>query len=55
VARALGWAATAVDEPAALGPALALGGPRLVVVHTDQRGEAELARELREAAARALG
>jgi 2-succinyl-5-enolpyruvyl-6-hydroxy-3-cyclohexene-1-carboxylate synthase len=55
VARALGWAATAVDEPAALGPALALGGPRLVVVRTDQRGEAELARELREAAARALG
>lgn len=54
VARALGWAATSVHDPDALRGALALGGPRVVVVQGDQRAEAELARTLREAAATAL-
>ena len=54
VARALGWAATGVATPEELAPALALGGPRVVVVRTDQRAEADLARRLRAAAARAL-
>jgi 2-succinyl-5-enolpyruvyl-6-hydroxy-3-cyclohexene-1-carboxylate synthase len=54
VARALGWAASAVDSADELVGALALGGPRVVVVRTDQRAEAGLARELRRAAAAAL-
>ena len=54
VARALGWAATEVTGPDGLAAALALGGPRVVVVRTDQRAEADLARELRQAAERAL-
>ena len=54
VAQALGWAATEVATPAELPAALALGGPRVVVVRADQRAEAELARELRRAAERAL-
>jgi hypothetical protein len=54
VARSLGWAASAVTEPAALAEALTAGGPRVVVVRTDQRAEAALAVRLREAAAEAL-
>jgi 2-succinyl-5-enolpyruvyl-6-hydroxy-3-cyclohexene-1-carboxylate synthase len=54
VARALGWAATAVADPAGLADALAAGGPRVVVVRTDQRAEAALADRLREVAAAAL-
>ena len=54
VARALGWAATEVTAPSELASALALGGPRVVVVRTDQRAEAALARDLRRAAERAL-
>ena len=54
VARALGWASTAVSDPAELGPALAAGGPRVVVVRTDQRAEADLAARLRAAVADAL-
>jgi 2-succinyl-5-enolpyruvyl-6-hydroxy-3-cyclohexene-1-carboxylate synthase len=54
VAQALGWAATAVTSADELPGALALGGPRVVVVGTGQRAEAELARRLREAAAGAL-
>jgi 2-succinyl-5-enolpyruvyl-6-hydroxy-3-cyclohexene-1-carboxylate synthase len=54
VAEGLGWAATRVSEPGDLGPALARGGPRVVVVDTDQRAEAALAAELRKAAAAAL-
>jgi 2-succinyl-5-enolpyruvyl-6-hydroxy-3-cyclohexene-1-carboxylate synthase len=54
VARALGWPASSVTSPGDLVDALLLGGPRVVVVRTDQRAEAELARELRAAAARAL-
>jgi 2-succinyl-5-enolpyruvyl-6-hydroxy-3-cyclohexene-1-carboxylate synthase len=54
VARALGWAATAVTDPAELRAALGAGGPRVVVVRTDQRAEAALATRLREVAAAAL-
>ncbi|MCU1613314.1 MAG: 2-succinyl-6-hydroxy-2,4-cyclohexadiene-carboxylic acid synthase/2-oxoglutarate decarboxylase [Frankiales bacterium] len=54
VATALGWAASAVTGAGDLRAALALGGPRVVVVRTDQRAEAELAGRLRDAAARAL-
>ena len=54
VAQALGWAATEVSAPGELRAALALGGPRVVVVRTDQRAEADLARRLRQAAERAL-
>jgi 2-succinyl-5-enolpyruvyl-6-hydroxy-3-cyclohexene-1-carboxylate synthase len=55
VAEALGWPATAVDGPAQLAGVLATGGPRVVVVRTDQRAEAQLAAALRTAAAEALG
>ncbi len=44
VAESLGWAASAVTTPDALRQALALGGPRVVVVRSDLRAEAELAR-----------
>ena len=54
VAESLGWAATRVSAAAELGEALALGGPRVVVVRTDQRAEAALVRELRAAATTAL-
>jgi 2-succinyl-5-enolpyruvyl-6-hydroxy-3-cyclohexene-1-carboxylate synthase len=55
LARALGWPATRVTAAADLPAALAAGGPRVVVVGTDQRAEAELATALRDAAGRALG
>jgi 2-succinyl-5-enolpyruvyl-6-hydroxy-3-cyclohexene-1-carboxylate synthase len=55
VAESLGWPATAVAAPAELGEVLGRGGPRVVVVRTDQRAEAELARRLRDGAVRALG
>jgi 2-succinyl-5-enolpyruvyl-6-hydroxy-3-cyclohexene-1-carboxylate synthase len=54
VAESLGWAASSVSSPGDLREALARGGPRVVVVRTDQGAEAELARQLREAAVRAL-
>jgi 2-succinyl-5-enolpyruvyl-6-hydroxy-3-cyclohexene-1-carboxylate synthase len=54
VAEALGWAATRVSSADELPGALALGGPRVVVVRTDQRAEAALAVQLRAAAAAAL-
>src|SRR5688572_23036309 len=54
VAESLGWPASAVDSPGALRETLARGGPRVVVVRTHQRAEAELARALRDAAVRAL-
>jgi 2-succinyl-5-enolpyruvyl-6-hydroxy-3-cyclohexene-1-carboxylate synthase len=54
VARGLGWAATRVTAAGELAGALALGGPRVVVVGTDQRAEAALAVRLRQAAADAL-
>jgi 2-succinyl-5-enolpyruvyl-6-hydroxy-3-cyclohexene-1-carboxylate synthase len=55
VAESLGWASTTVSDLADLPAVLALGGPRVVVVRTDQRAEAELARTLRQVAAGALG
>jgi 2-succinyl-5-enolpyruvyl-6-hydroxy-3-cyclohexene-1-carboxylate synthase len=54
VARALGWAATAVSDPGQLVAALGAGGPRVVVVRTDAAAEAALAVRLRAAAAAAL-
>jgi 2-succinyl-5-enolpyruvyl-6-hydroxy-3-cyclohexene-1-carboxylate synthase len=54
VTRALGWASSEVTAPDGLAAALALGGPRVVVVRTDQRAEADLARRLRAAVADAL-
>ncbi|SCX46574.1 2-succinyl-5-enolpyruvyl-6-hydroxy-3-cyclohexene-1-carboxylate synthase [Klenkia marina] len=54
VARALGWATTAVHDADGLRGALALGGPRVVVVRGDQRAEADLAARLRDAAHAAL-
>jgi 2-succinyl-5-enolpyruvyl-6-hydroxy-3-cyclohexene-1-carboxylate synthase len=54
VARALGWAASSAETAADLVTALGLGGPRVVVVRTDQRAEAALARDLGAAAAAAL-
>ena len=50
----MGWAATAVADPGQLAAALRLGGPRVVVVRTDQRAEARLVIRLREVAAAAL-
>jgi 2-succinyl-5-enolpyruvyl-6-hydroxy-3-cyclohexene-1-carboxylate synthase len=55
VARSLGWAATTVQDPGELKSALGAGGPRVVVVRTEQRAEARLATRLREVATRALG
>jgi 2-succinyl-5-enolpyruvyl-6-hydroxy-3-cyclohexene-1-carboxylate synthase len=55
VAASLGWAASHVETAGELRAALAAGGPRVVVVRADQRAEARLARELRAAAASALG
>ena len=55
VAEALGWPAVRVSTSADLADAVAAGGPRVVVVRTDQRAEARLDRELRDAAATALG
>jgi 2-succinyl-5-enolpyruvyl-6-hydroxy-3-cyclohexene-1-carboxylate synthase len=54
VAQALGWAATRLGSARELPGALALGGPRIVVVPTDQRAEAALAKALRAAATAAL-
>jgi 2-succinyl-5-enolpyruvyl-6-hydroxy-3-cyclohexene-1-carboxylate synthase len=54
VARALGWAAGPVRGPEELPAALAAGGPRVVVIRTDQRAEADLAARLRTAVADAL-
>jgi 2-succinyl-5-enolpyruvyl-6-hydroxy-3-cyclohexene-1-carboxylate synthase len=54
VARALGWAATAVHDPGQLVAALGAGGPRVVVVRTDAAAEAALAVRVRAAAAAAL-
>nr|WP_281372173.1 2-succinyl-5-enolpyruvyl-6-hydroxy-3-cyclohexene-1-carboxylic-acid synthase [Modestobacter versicolor] len=55
VARALGWAATAVGDPGQLVTALGAGGPRVVVVRTDPAADAALAVRLRDVAAQALG
>ncbi|MGK5112912.1 thiamine pyrophosphate-dependent enzyme, partial [Geodermatophilus sp. CPCC 205506] len=55
VAEALGWPAVRVERPGDLRAAVAAGGPRVVVVRTDQRVEAELAGRLRTAAIEALG
>ena len=54
VAGSLGWPATRLSDLADLPAALGHGGPRVVVVPTDQRAEADLARELRSAAGAAL-
>ncbi|MDQ3732808.1 MAG: 2-succinyl-5-enolpyruvyl-6-hydroxy-3-cyclohexene-1-carboxylic-acid synthase [Actinomycetota bacterium] len=48
VARSLGWEAEEVNEAAQLGDALARGGPRVLVVGTDQRKDAEVLRRVRK-------
>lgn len=48
VARSLGWEAEEVTKTEQLGAALSRGGPRVVVVRTDQRKDAELLRRVRE-------
>lgn len=55
VTRAMGWPATLVTHPGELPGVLERGGPHVVVVRTEQRDEARLARRLREAASLALG
>jgi 2-succinyl-5-enolpyruvyl-6-hydroxy-3-cyclohexene-1-carboxylate synthase len=55
VAQGLGWPAARVTSPEELPAALALSGPRVLVVRTDQRAEAALGRELRAVAEAALG
>ena len=54
VAGSLGWAATRVSTADELTEVLGRSGPHVVVVRTDQRAEANLARDLRAAAAAAL-
>ena len=54
VAQSLGWAASAVSSADELPQALRRGGPRVVVVRTEQRAEADLAVRLRGAAVDAL-
>ena len=54
VARALGWAADEARSPGELVQLLGAGGPRVVVVRTDQRTEADLATRLRAAVADAV-
>jgi 2-succinyl-5-enolpyruvyl-6-hydroxy-3-cyclohexene-1-carboxylate synthase len=54
VAEALGWPAVRVERPDDLAAAVAAGGPRVVVVRTGQRAEADIARQLRAAATGAL-
>jgi 2-succinyl-5-enolpyruvyl-6-hydroxy-3-cyclohexene-1-carboxylate synthase len=54
VAGSLGWPAERVSSSAGLRAAVGAGGPRVVVVGTDQRAEAELAARLRSAAGEAL-
>ncbi len=48
VAQALGWTSAEVAEADQLGAALLRGGPRVLVVRTDQRKDAELLRRVRE-------
>lgn len=48
VARSLGWAAEEVIEADQLGDALGRGGPRVLVVRTDQRKDAEVLRRVRD-------
>ena len=55
VAQALGWPAARVSTSGELRDAVGAGGPRVVVVRTDQRAEAGLAARLRSVAAEALG
>jgi 2-succinyl-5-enolpyruvyl-6-hydroxy-3-cyclohexene-1-carboxylate synthase len=54
VARALGWASSTVGTPEELASVLRSGGPRVVVVRTDQRAEAELAGAVQAAVVDAL-
>lgn len=48
VARSLGWPAQEVTAAEQLSKVLGLGGPRVVVVRTDQRADAEVLRRVRE-------
>jgi 2-succinyl-5-enolpyruvyl-6-hydroxy-3-cyclohexene-1-carboxylate synthase len=47
VARALGWTAELVTEDDEFAEAIAQGGPRVIVVRTDQRADADVLRSVR--------
>ena len=47
VARSLGWESEELSAADQLGDALVLGGPRVIVVRTDQRADADLLRRVR--------
>ncbi len=47
VARSFGWPAEEVTDSVQLGAALVRGGPRVIVVRTDQRADAEVLRRVR--------
>lgn len=47
VARSLGWESEELRSADQLGDALVLGGPRVIVVRTDQRADADLLRRVR--------
>ena len=55
VARSLGWVAEEVTDTDALGEALTLGGPRVIVVRTDQRADADVLRQVRAVPEGVLG
>lgn len=48
VARSMGWSAEQVDEPEQLAEVIGHGGPRVIVVRTDQRADADVLRRVRE-------
>lgn len=48
VARSMGWPAGEVTEAEQLSDALSRGGPRVIVVRTDQRADADVLRRVRD-------
>jgi len=48
VARSMGWPAERVSDAEQLGAALSRGGPRVIVVGTDQRADADVLRRVRD-------
>ncbi len=54
VARSLGWPAEVVTDPGHLADALGRGGPRVIVIRTDQRADAEILRRIRSGSGRVI-